>query len=134
MTYQLVGNQLTISTTLAPFDDNILDGFVLPTTGTVQPDGSVRSNDPNFPWFIGSSAVQNGFPWLFTTSTQPVQPPLVFKTNWKGSGTWSINIDRKDLLVGPNTMSIWIKNGDDTRMGVYGGDLVLISDNFTITK
>ncbi|HVA96059.1 MAG TPA: hypothetical protein VND99_00225 [Candidatus Acidoferrales bacterium] len=122
------GNQYTI--TFASYNDpTSVYNTPLTLTGTIQPNGGIESNaDSPIQWTGAGYAVINAMPDLFNTN---IKIP-VFTTNNTGSAKWTIKVPNSVLSAGSNEMAVWIFTGNNT-MGppTY---VLLISDNFTITK
>lgn len=122
------GNQYTI--TIANYNDpTSVYTTPLKLTGTIQPDGGVKSNaDSPIPWTSAAYTVISAEPNLFNMN---IDIP-VFTTDKHGSAKWTIRVPNSDLVAGPNEMSVWVYTGNNTMNSpTY---VLLISDNFTVTK
>ncbi len=123
ITGQVVGNQITFTTTYAgPYNP----GYTATVTGTIAPDGSISGNYP-WEWHSTSGAAtlasgSTGWPGLFGNLST-----ITFTTDDFGSGCWHLNLRDENFPTGGPTfdMSVWI-NGS--------GRTVLVSDTFKVTK
>jgi hypothetical protein len=122
ITGQVVGNQITFTTTYAgPYNP----GYSVTVSGPIADNGSMSGTSP-WEWHTTSGSAKSnmigsGWPGLFTSTV----PPFTFTTDDTGSGSWHVNLRASDLGVsGEKSLSVWI-NG--------AGATILVSDNFKVT-